>query len=1302
MLKVATTLTLETSVVFIHGFTGHPERTWTHKKGDPSHKEQGNDADAVLEPPPKVRKINPFSSSQSRGGESHAPVYWPRHLLPQTIPYARALTYGYDTRLRHVLGAPPNKSTVYDMAWDFLVQLEAERRSEPTRPILFVAHSLGGIFVKEALRRAAGCQQHHEHLQHVFTSTAAIVFFGTPHGGADPRGFLQRVAQRVIQAAGVSVNENVVNTLLPTSERLKELRDEFNPVAQRQNWIIHSFQEDVGINFLNGEKVVEDTSSCLQLPGIETTQHISRNHMDMCRFTGANDLEYKKVAAALTRIAEAAVKRVVERKTPDLEEVERQQQSTSGDQRLSEERIEELVESLRFEQIDSRQLSIRSAHSKTCKWFLKKQEYLDWLNWDKSKAHLGFLWVRGKPGTGKSTLMKFTLGNFRRYKKGDFIIISFFFNARGADLEKSTIGMYRSLLLQLLEQIPRLRCVFESVGFASWNASSDREWDIEVLKDLFQEAIQSLGPSSVACFVDALDECNQQQVRDMVAFFQSIGKRAISNDIHFQVLFSSRHYPEIVITKGLGMILEGQEGHTQDIDQYIDSELRIGQGTLSTQLRETLREKSSGVFMWVVLVVDILNTEHAKGRPARRLMQKLTEIPGNLHQLFRSILMRDNEDQDELLSCIQWLLFSRQPLVPEQLYFAILSATDPDGLSIWDAEETPIDEMEKFIRNASKGLAEVAKTKIPRVQFIHESVRDFLLKEDGLQEIWANLGENFEGTSHDALKRSCVQYLNMSASCAIHVPILDLKAGSPEAWDSRRKLFKSLPFLEYAVRYTLWHAEKAQAAGFSQRDFLHEFPLQAWQSLYNAIQKYDTCRYKEKSAATLLYVLAENDLPALIKICPDNHLSFMAERQRYGPPFFAATASQTSKAIKAMIEALAGSENEAKGFFNEWYSCENRILNFPSSFNYSHQRNPLIYIAQAGDETLIRFLDRHPAYYRLMEDWGGDGMLVAAERGLKCTIQLLLERTVLSNALLYSAAQAAVINGHGDTAKLLLEHPVAISAPRSYYDDRLLIAAAAKGLTSIVKYFIEVGGYLNMRDKEGNSALTEAAMYGHKEVVELLLATGKVEALKDHSGRTALSYAAEHGHKEIVAILLERGNAMINSGCDYGRTALSYAAARGHSEVVRLLLAAPNIDVGLKDDFGRTALSYAAGGGYHETVKLLLAVPNINVGVGDSEGRTALSYAARLGHHETVKLLLATPNIDVGLQDKYGQTPLSSAAMSGDRETVELLLATGKARPNSRDNSNRPARSHASEHGHLEIAGLLIAAARAEADLKYI
>lgn len=93
------------------------------------------------------------------------------------------------------------------------------------------------------------------HLHGIYKSTAAVVFFGTPHSGADPRSLIHHIAEKVIQVAGFSFNEQIVDTLLPTSERLRELRDEFSPMAHQKGWIIYSFQEQYGVAALNNKKV---------------------------------------------------------------------------------------------------------------------------------------------------------------------------------------------------------------------------------------------------------------------------------------------------------------------------------------------------------------------------------------------------------------------------------------------------------------------------------------------------------------------------------------------------------------------------------------------------------------------------------------------------------------------------------------------------------------------------------------------------------------------------------------------------------------------------------------------------------------------------------------------------------------------------------------------------------------------------------------------------------------------------------------------------------------------------------------
>jgi hypothetical protein len=240
------------SIVFVHGFTGHPERTWTHtgvvRDDRATHNEE------ICEPPSKRPKLLSSNPSNYKMPKPRS-VYWPRDLLPTTVPNARIFTYGYNTRIRHLLGPNKGKVTVYSIAWDLIVCLEAKRRSEASKPLLFIAHSLGGIVVKEALRQSYGSELRQSHLHSIYKSVSGILFFGTPHGGAEPRGLIFNIATKGMKALGFQVDEQIVDALLPSSERLQELRDEFGPMARQKNWIIYSFQEQHGISALNGRKV---------------------------------------------------------------------------------------------------------------------------------------------------------------------------------------------------------------------------------------------------------------------------------------------------------------------------------------------------------------------------------------------------------------------------------------------------------------------------------------------------------------------------------------------------------------------------------------------------------------------------------------------------------------------------------------------------------------------------------------------------------------------------------------------------------------------------------------------------------------------------------------------------------------------------------------------------------------------------------------------------------------------------------------------------------------------------------------
>ncbi|KAL2880837.1 hypothetical protein SGCOL_003864 [Colletotrichum sp. CLE4] len=279
--------------------------------------------------------------------------------------------------------------------------------------------------------------------------------------------------------------------------------------------------------------------------------------------------------------------------------------------------------------------------------------------------------------------------------------------------------MYRSLLHQLLERIPDLQFLLDTDD----DQQETAVWDLEKTKTLFRSAVRELGKRQLTCFIDALDECAESEVREMVEVFEDLGQYAVQNDLRFYVCFSSRHYPHIDIQYGQKLTLEDQTGHEKDLAEYVRTSLKAGTGPKSGEIIAEILRKASGVFMWVVLVVDILNKEYLRGR-LFAVKSRLKEIPSKLSELFQNILTRDQENLDDLLLCIQWVLYSARPLKREEYYFALASGLEPVTLAEWDPDEIPVEFMDRLIVSSSKGLAETTRSDDKTVQFIHEATID--------------------------------------------------------------------------------------------------------------------------------------------------------------------------------------------------------------------------------------------------------------------------------------------------------------------------------------------------------------------------------------------------------------------------------------------------------------------------------------------------------------------------------------------------------------------------------------------------
>ena len=86
-----------------------------------------------------------------------------------------------------------------------------------------------------------------------------------------------------------------------------------------------------------------------------------------------------------------------------------------------------------------------------------------------------------------------------------------------------------------------------------------------------------------------------------------------------------------------------------------------------------------------------------------------------------------------------------------------------------------------------------------------------------------------------------------------------------------------------------------------------------------------------------------------------------------------------------------------------------------------------------------------------------------------------------------------------------------------------LLEAAGKGDNAMVKELLDKGAYVNVRDPEGRTPLTEAIWNNHVETVKLLLDKGANPNAKKVDGATPLSIATNKQHKEIVELLKKAG-----------------------------------------------------------------------------------------------------------------------------------------------------------------------------------
>ncbi|KAI1173894.1 hypothetical protein F4777DRAFT_555820 [Nemania sp. FL0916] len=587
---------------------------------------------------------------------SRGDVLWPRDLLKDDLKNVRVITWGYDANIANAF-TYSSKDSLFGHSSTLLNDL-AMVRQEITRPIIFVCHSLGGLVAKEALITSASYKTHgrHSHLGNIYSSTVGVIFMGTPHRGSAKVSYGE-IAAKIAGLTLRQPNRQLLETLKQGSAILDQQRDGFTTISN--NMIIVCIREELptGIGLIvpeysasyDGFKVARDA--------------IHANHMDMVKFSGKN-MGYARTLGHIQNIMKA------------------KSSKTHHDQKQHKFLRNIILEGLVFPGIDDREEEIDKAYADTCSWIWGSQRTSDktparpsdFISWLRSTKPL--LWISGKAGCGKSTLMKHICQDSRTEPEvkqswannRNLIILRYFFYEMGNNKQKSREGMLRSMLLQILKMRRDLiPCIYPELFIdanSSRNTDETRKLPTDFLRwqklsNCLISTLDQLKDSRILIFLDGLDEYRMADKEDHYTEEEldliydgdnedeTWGRSKWITDGHKEVAkficeLTKRENVKLCVASRELLAFEHQfrdfprirvhEQTANAIAKYCSDRLKKEAPDLVDlpKLISTINSKALGVFLWVRFVVDMLVDGYANGDNSAELWEVIEKLPSRL------------------------------------------------------------------------------------------------------------------------------------------------------------------------------------------------------------------------------------------------------------------------------------------------------------------------------------------------------------------------------------------------------------------------------------------------------------------------------------------------------------------------------------------------------------------------------------------------------------------------------------------------------------------------------------------------
>ncbi|KAH7354458.1 hypothetical protein B0T11DRAFT_128477 [Plectosphaerella cucumerina] len=281
-----------------------------------------------------------------------------------------------------------------------------------------------------------------------------------------------------------------------------------------------------------------------------------------------------------------------------------------------------IISKLRFDQMQTRYDSIAAPHTSTFEWIWhieptiseahggpKWSSFPVWLEGPSTTPY----WVTGRPGSGKSTLMRFIEGhrNLQHHLSQwrpelRLQVLSYYAWNPGSGLQKSIEGLIRTILFRLLENEPHLLPVVLprrwAFSTATWSTPYPPEFEAQDMQQLVEGLmclLSTIEPSQkLMILVDGLDEF-QVAPKELIRTMESISKHD-----NVRLCVASRPWNDFEDSFESWAQLKIHELTTDDINQLTHDKFQNSKAARkrpleAEHLRTEIQKHAGGVFQWV-------------------------------------------------------------------------------------------------------------------------------------------------------------------------------------------------------------------------------------------------------------------------------------------------------------------------------------------------------------------------------------------------------------------------------------------------------------------------------------------------------------------------------------------------------------------------------------------------------------------------------------------------------------------------------------------------------------------------------